>query len=48
MTADVQRWLALVVVLGAGAYIAWRGWRAWHVARAARAGCGRGPGCGCG
>ncbi|HEX8849483.1 MAG TPA: hypothetical protein VF761_08125 [Gemmatimonadaceae bacterium] len=47
MTADVQRWLALAVVLGAGVYLSWRGWRAARVARAARTGCGRGPGCGC-
>lgn len=45
MTPDVQRWIALALVVAALAYVAIRVWRQVVVARRAR-GCG--PDCGCG
>jgi hypothetical protein len=45
MTPDVQRWIAVVLVVAALAYVALRAWRQVVAAKRAR-GCG--PGCGCG
>lgn len=48
MTARMQSAIALVLVLSAVSYLAWRGWRAIAEAVRARRAGGCGPGCGCG
>lgn len=48
MTPDVQRWVAIAVVIAAAAYLSWCGWRIRRAAAALRQSAGCGTGCGCG
>ena len=47
MTPNVQRALAIALVVIAVAYLAWRGSRTWRASRRPTTSSGCGSGCGC-